>query len=107
MVKRDIRPVTYKEIRQKSLNTSVSSYFYPVSSAIYIDEGQIESMVVMNDRPQGGSAHHNGRIELMFNRLGITTDSLGITEPMLDYDSEGKGLNVSAIYFLSFETSKE
>jgi hypothetical protein len=43
----------------------------------------------------------------MFNRLGITTDSLGITEPMLDYDSEGKGLNVSAIYFLSFETSKE
>ena len=43
----------------------------------------------------------------MFNRHGITTDSLGITEPMLDYDSEGKGLNISAVYLLSFETSKE
>ena len=35
-------------------------------------------MVVMNDRSQGGSAFKEGRIELMLNRIGRTTDDLGI-----------------------------
>lgn len=48
-------------------SVKVPTYFYPVSSAIFIEEGASQ-MVVMNDRPQGGSAYINGRVELMLVR---------------------------------------
>lgn len=41
-------------------------------------------MVVMNDRPQGGSAYSLGRIELMINRVGSTSDQLGVWEGITD-----------------------
>jgi hypothetical protein len=56
----------------------------------------------MNDRPQGGSAYQKGRIELMINRLGSTTDQLGIWESMVDTGYDGKGINVSAKFYLAF-----
>lgn len=40
-------------------------------------------MTVMNDRSEGGSAYFdNGRIELMINRRGNTTDDLGNDESL-------------------------
>ena len=41
----------------------------------------------MVDRPHGGSGYHEGRIELMINRYGITNDDLGVWEPMKDLDN--------------------
>ncbi len=64
-------------------------------------------MVVMNDRPQGGSAYKSGRIELMFNRHGTTNDNLGVLETMEETDKLGEGFNVSAIYHLSFQKSNK
>jgi hypothetical protein len=47
----------------------VPTYFYPVNSAIFIENpDQKWQMAVMNDRPQAGSAHCKGRIELILIR---------------------------------------
>ena len=64
-------------------------------------------MIVMNDRPQGGSAHKKGRIELMFNRFGTSNDNLGVWESMQDLDQAGRTLNVSNTYRLYFGTSQK
>jgi len=63
-------------------NQRASSNYYPINSAILIEDAG-EQMVVMNDRSQGGSAYFdNGRIELMMNRRGSTSDDLGHDEPL-------------------------
>jgi hypothetical protein len=65
-------------------------------------------MLVMNDRPQAGSSYVLGRIELMINRVGSTSDGLGVWESINDYSFDGKGINVSAKFYLTFtETRNE
>ncbi len=64
-------------------------------------------MIVTNDRPQGGSAFKQGRIELMLNRLGRSNDQLGVLEAMEESDIEGHGLNVSASFTLTFTASHD
>jgi len=59
-------------------------------------------MIVMNDRPQGGSAYHENRVELMFNRRGYSDDQMGMVEPINEVDEYKEGLNVSAKFFLAF-----
>ena len=66
-----------------------------------------EQMVVMNDRPQGGSAYQDGRIELMLLRLGSTQDELGVWEAMRDWSADGKGINVTAKFYLAFTNSRD
>ena len=61
----------------------------------------------MNDRPQGGTAYHKGRIELMFHRYGITNDELGIYEPMNDWSPDSRGINVTAKFYLSFTKNRD
>jgi hypothetical protein len=56
----------------------------------------------MNDRTQGGSAYILGRIELMINRVGATSDQLGVYEGINDYSFDGKGINVSSKFHLAF-----
>ena len=86
----------------------VSSHFYPINSGLFIEDSERkEQMIVMNDRPQAGSAYHPGRIELMFHRVGVTSDELGVGESMRDYTSDNKGINVTAKFFLAFTTSRE
>jgi hypothetical protein len=43
----------------------------------------------------------------MLTRHGKTNDQLGVLESMEDSDIQGKGLNVSAKFFLQFLTSIE
>ena len=62
-------------------------------------------MVVMNDRSQAGSAYQEGRIELMINRLGSSSDNLGVYEPMKDQTPDNKGINVTAKFYLYFTDS--
>ena len=63
-------------------------------------------MAIMNDRSQAGSAYKTGRIELLINRYGITTDELGIWEPMKDFTTDGKGPNVTAKFWIFFTNSR-
>ena len=64
-----------------------SANYYPVSSGIIIeDTNKIHQMIVMNDRPQGGSAFDQNRIELMFNRRGYSNDDMGMVEPINEVD---------------------
>jgi len=64
-------------------------------------------MVVMNDRPQAGSAYHDGRIELMIHRLGKTSDQLGVSEGIEYLGADGKGINVSAKFYLAFTKTRD
>ncbi len=70
-------------------------------------EDETGQMIVMNDRSQAGSGWQDGRIELMINRIGNSTDALGVNETMKDVTSDGKGINVTAKFFLAFTTSKD
>ena len=82
---------------------AVPSYFYPINSGLFIEDHLGEDqMIIMNDRPQSGSAYSNGRIELMINRYGLTIDGLGVWEPLREVDLLGKGFNVSANFIFSF-----
>ena len=67
-------------------------------------------MIVMNDRPEGGSAYFdNGRIELMINRRGSTDDHLGNGEFLNEtawYDGRELGVMVNAKYHLAFTSSR-
>ena len=60
-------------------------------------------MVVMNDRSEGGSAYNNGTIELMINRRGNTSDSLGNDESLNEtqwVNGVELGIRVNAKYQL-------
>lgn len=61
----------------------------------------------MNDRPQGGTSYVLGRIELMLNRVGATSDQLGVWEGVNDYSFDGKGINVTAKFNLAFTSKRQ
>jgi len=88
-----------------------SSNFYPVQSGIFIeDESLGEQMVIMNDRSEGGSAWQNGTLELMINRRGNTSDSLGNDESLNETEWVNGievGIRVNAKYRLQFTKSRK
>eukprot|EP00347_Sterkiella_histriomuscorum_P015208 403357903 len=105
-----------KRITDESKNFSTSttqrasSNYYPINSGIYIENPQEKGaiqMVVMNDRPQGGSGYQDKSIEFMINRRGYTNDNLGMSEPINEQDSNGNGLNVSTKFIVKFTSSKQ
>ena len=67
-------------------------------------------MLVMNDRPQGASGYYTneqtkykgGRIEFLFMRRGVSSDDLGVSEPMEDYGPGGQPVNYTGKYYLTF-----
>ena len=86
----------------------VASHFYPINSAIFIEDAQSkEQMVVMNDRPQAGSAYQSGRIELMIHRASNSNDDLGVNEPMREVTNDTKGINVSAKFYMAFTKNRD
>ena len=108
IMKRDLNKEKVYPEQKELKQVIVSSYFYPVNSAIFIENPMNnQQMAVMNDRPQGGSAYKDGRIELMIIRSGNTQDDLGIWEAMKDWSADGKGPNVTAKFYLAFTQSRE
>lgn len=107
-MKREINKVKpYQETPINKL-VAVSSYFFPINSALFIEDLTLkEQFYVLNDRSQGGSAYSKGRLELMFHRFGTTNDELGMQEPMRDWTPDGKGINVSAKYWVGFSTNRD
>ena len=76
---------------------------YPVNSGLMVEDPLTgEFMLVMNDRPQAGSAYKNGRLELMIHRIGSLNDDLGMFEPMRDVDQNGNDVDVRAKFYLAF-----
>lgn len=84
-----------------------SANYYPVNSAVMIEDiDNIHQMIVMNDRPQAGTAFDDNRIELMFNRRSYSNDDMGMAEPLNEIDQYNNGLNVSVKFHLKFTHSR-
>jgi hypothetical protein len=84
--------------------------YYPVSSAISVDDKNSEKRVtVLNDRAQGGSADLSvkGAIELMQHRRLVFADDLGVKEPLNETDWEDVGLRVNAVYYMEIATKTD
>lgn len=61
---KDFRPswdLSYDDSYQRE---NITANYYPVNSAIYIEDKSLR-MTVLNDRSQGGSSLRDGTIELM------------------------------------------
>ena len=72
-----------------------------MQSAISIkDSGKV--IKVVTDRPMAGSAglRNNSNIELVQARRLNSHDAYGISQKLNDLDSEGKGIQIRATYFL-------
>jgi hypothetical protein len=81
--------------------------YYPVNAAIFIeDKAAGELMLVINDRPMGGTGFRKGCIELMFNRRGSTNDDLGMPEGISEFYN-GLPVRTHHKYYLKFSTSRE
>ncbi|CDW84390.1 glycosyl hydrolases family 38 protein [Stylonychia lemnae] len=100
-----IKKTVYRgKIVQDYPNLMPSANYYPITSGIMVqDEVQGIQMSVMNDRPQGGSAYINGRIELMILRRLYSDDDLGMAENLNEHDQKtGLGIMVHTRHFLKF-----
>lgn len=84
----------------------VSANYYPINSALAFRDGTTQ-MTVMNDRSQGGAVIEDGAIELMQNRRLLFDDARGVGEALNETDSEGRGIEVNAKYYVQiFDTTK-
>ena len=89
---RDFRP-SY-DFGNATLEEPVSSNYYPINSAIHInDPSQGIQLAVLTDRAQGGTSMKDGQIELMMHRRLLDDDSFGVGEP-LNEEAYGAGLVV-------------
>ena len=76
---------------------NITANYYPVDSAIYVQDDSIR-MTVLNDRAQGGSSLRDGTIELMQNRKIPADDGKGVGEWLMELGETGKGMQVKATY---------
>lgn len=92
-------------------NETISSNYYPVTSAIAIRDknesnfnktGVKKQITIVNDRSQGGSAGLRERrnIELMQHRRFKKSDYYGVFEPDNDLDKWGRGIQVLSSYYM-------
>ena len=75
-----------------------------MNTAIFIEDASTQ-MLVMNDRPQGGSGFRQGHIELMFNRRGSTDDELGLPEA-INESVNGHPIRTGSSYLLKFTSTR-
>jgi hypothetical protein len=89
-------------------NEPISSNYYPVNSAIYIQDSNTGvRFTVLNDRSQGGTAYSTGNstaIELMINRRTYVDDGRGVDEPIDERDpySPDRGLKLRLTHHLLY-----
>ncbi len=74
---------------------SISSNYYPINSAIVINDESINmQFVVTNDRSQGGAVFDDSRVELMHNRRLFKDDARGVGEPLSENGTYGNGIPI-------------
>ena len=89
----------YRPTWDFSTDENVSGNYYPVNSAIVIQDLKKNiQMTVMNDRSQGGSSLKKGRIELMQNRRLYYDDYRGVGEALNERNDQGIAITVPATY---------
>ena len=94
----------------------VSGNYYPINSRIFIrdEAGEDENifirdasrqLTVVTDRSQGGSSIEDGSIEIMVHRRVLNDDALGVAEPLNERGANDKGLIISGLLHLVFNTT--
>ena len=87
MQRRELDKREYFDPKWEPAYLNVPLNFYPITSAILIQDQETEmQMTVMNDRTQGGSVQRDGHIELMMQRRSNHDDQLGI-DRLINMDS--------------------
>ena len=77
----------------------IATNYYPVTSAIKIrDYRDGTTLLVMNDRTQGGTSPRAGTIELMQNRVTPKNDQLGQRTNLIEKDQYGNTVRSFARY---------
>jgi lysosomal alpha-mannosidase len=106
------KKLNYRKEYPYNSNETISSNYYPVTSAIAIRDanktnwaksgGVKRQVTIMNDRSQGGSAGLRQRrnIEMMQHRRFKNSDYYGVFEPDNDLDQWGRGIQVLSSYFM-------
>ena len=75
------RTVDSKSTEYSSANLRPSSNYYPINCGLMLEDlSTYHSMLVLNDRPLGGSAYDDNRIEFMINRRSYSDDGQGLSE---------------------------
>lgn len=82
----------------------VAGNYYPINSAISVQNSRNTTFTLMNDRPQGGSAHigENGTLELMIHRRILVDDWKGMGEPLNETDPDDQGMRAWMRHWLGF-----
>jgi len=98
------KKLNYRREYKFTSNQTISSNYYPVTSAIAIrdsnpattndNKGVRRQVTILNDRSQGGSAGLRKRrnIEIMQHRRFNKWDHYGVFEPDNDLDEWGRGI---------------
>lgn len=71
----------YRPSWNVQLQEPIAGNYFPVNTAIYIEDVNA-SLAVLVDRSQGGSSLSDGSIELMVQRRTLADDSRGVDEPL-------------------------
>ena len=95
------RILNYRPSFNFSSFEQVSGNYYPINTAIAIQDSKLQ-MTVLNDRAQGGSVLEEGRIELMQNRRLFFDDDRGVEESLDETYEDEIGIFVPATYRLIF-----
>jgi hypothetical protein len=70
-----------------------SGNYYPVTSAIYIQDNATGlRSTFLTDRTHGATSLKSGQIEVMLHRRCVCDDGRGVGEPLSEKDYDGKGL---------------
>eukprot|EP01016_Furgasonia_blochmanni_P020637 TRINITY_DN2303_c0_g1_i16.p1 TRINITY_DN2303_c0_g1~~TRINITY_DN2303_c0_g1_i16.p1 ORF type:complete len:874 (-),score=283.75 TRINITY_DN2303_c0_g1_i16:239-2860(-) len=92
------RQINKRETWELNVTQPVAGNYYPINSAIKIADAKGDdpaSMIVLNDRPQGGSALNDGEVEFMIQRRILEDDARGVEEPLNETDPDGEGMRLS------------
>jgi lysosomal alpha-mannosidase len=89
-----------KRVRDKretwgyKVHEPVAGNYYPVNSRIIMSESKDlkgKTVIVLNDRAQGGTSMNDGELEIMLHRRLLFDDAFGVGEA-LDEEQFGVGL---------------
>jgi len=86
---RDQRP-SYNPLNA-SIEEPVSSNYYPIDGALFIEDDR-HRLAVVTDRAQGGSSLSDGEVELMVHRRLLHDDAFGVGEALNETAFGGEGL---------------
>jgi hypothetical protein len=96
-----------KEGFESHNNQPIAGNYYPITSAIFINDQMNKNRITINtDRAQGASCLDNGEIEIMIHRLTCADDWKGLGETLNEQEEfEGGMLRVTTRHYLSYSNS--